>query len=592
MVLALVAVVVVAPATAVPEARAETESPVHQSLGRVSSGPDGMPFIGDAELWCTMSNPGAGGFCGRVAHHGYWAIDIGMPVGTTVIATGAGTVADLCAGSCTDGRGLFVELLHPDGFRSRYLHLSSVSVTRGQQVAMGQTLGLSGNTGASTAPHLHYDERSPAGVLVDPGLMRACVGGQEVIYPPAGFSSWLDTPYGTRLRHDGGTCGTGAPVQTADPARYVAVTPTRLLDTRSPGPLSGILGPRGQMVVPVGGHAGVPADAVAVVANVTVTDAQGPGFLTLWPTGELRPTTSSLNHRSAETVGNLVVARLGTGGSINVYAHAGAHVIIDVQGYYEPVASASAGRLVTLAPTRLFDTRTAAAPHGVVGPRGTITVAVRGRAGVPASGVSAVVVNLAATQTLAGGFVTAWSGGNTTRPAVSTLNVAAPGTTATNLAIVPVAPDGTISVYSHGGAHLVADVYGYLTDASAPNSTSGLFVALGPERAFDTRTAAAPFGPVRSGTSTGVTMAGRGAVPQSAGAVAMNLTGTEAAGAGFVTVWPSDQQRPLVSALNLPGTGATRANATLAPLAANGSISVFANTDTHVVADVVGYYLR
>ncbi|MCB0997442.1 MAG: peptidoglycan DD-metalloendopeptidase family protein [Acidimicrobiales bacterium] len=551
------------------------------------AGAEWMPFIGDTELWCTMSNPGGGGFCQQAGHHTYWALDIGMPIGTPVIAAGPGAVVDLCSVGCYDGRGLFVELAHPDGTRSRYLHLSRVDVAVGQQVVVGQLLGASGVSGAATAPHLHYDERSADGELVDPGLIRACVDGTEVLYPPEGFASWLSTPYGTELRHDGGSCA----AVPATPSRYVAVTPTRLLDTRDQNdPLAGIVGPQGALAVPVAGRAGVPADAVAVVANVTATNTLGNGYLTVWPTGEQRPLTSSLNHRAGETVGNLVIARLGPDGAVNVYSHAGAHVIIDVQGYYVPAETATAGRMVPLAPTRLFDTRSAPAPQGIVPSRGTVTVQATGRAGVPASGVTAVVVNLTATQALGPGYVTAWSGTTVQPPAAATLNIPGSGTTVANLAIVPLAPNGTFALYSHGGSHLVADVYGYITGAGAPADTAGLFVPLVPERAFDTRTAAAP---VAGGASMDLQLAGRGHVPLgTAGAVAFNLTGIEAAGAGYLTVWPTGATKPIASALNLAAPGATRANAAIVSLSGTGSVSLFAATDAHVVADVVGYFLR
>ena len=63
-----------------------------------------------------------------------------------------------------------VELTHADGTRSRYVHLrrGSVKVAVGQRVAAGEPLGEVGSSGCSTAPHLHFEVRGPAGAVLDP----------------------------------------------------------------------------------------------------------------------------------------------------------------------------------------------------------------------------------------------------------------------------------------------------------------------------------------------------------------------------------------------------------------------------------------
>src|SRR5690606_35195846 len=119
-----------------------------------------VPFVGTYEVWCTQRNPDRYGICSN--HHTYPAIDIGMPVGTTVNASGPGIVQE-ARRTDGDARGLYVTIRHPDGIYSRYLHLSSVSVSVGQTVATGTPLGRSGNSGSSTSPHLHYDEQRPLG---------------------------------------------------------------------------------------------------------------------------------------------------------------------------------------------------------------------------------------------------------------------------------------------------------------------------------------------------------------------------------------------------------------------------------------------
>lgn len=154
-----------------------------------------VPFLGDFELWCTQGNPG---YSGCANHHGYPAIDIGMPAGTPVRAAGPGRV--LAAGSAGDARGVYVDIRHPDGGRSLYYHLSATRVRSGESVERGQLIGLSGSTGRASAPHLHYEERTATNAQKDAGVMYGVVDGRLLAYPTSqGFDEWNSTPYGTRL---------------------------------------------------------------------------------------------------------------------------------------------------------------------------------------------------------------------------------------------------------------------------------------------------------------------------------------------------------------------------------------------------------
>ncbi|HWR75065.1 MAG TPA: M23 family metallopeptidase [Bacteroidales bacterium] len=94
-------------------------------------------------------------------HHPVWGSprwhfgqDFCCPIGTEVYATGAGTV--YYAGNQNDGFGIKVVIDHGYGYRSIYGHLSQLTVKRGQKVKRGDFIGLSGTTGTSTGPHLHY----------------------------------------------------------------------------------------------------------------------------------------------------------------------------------------------------------------------------------------------------------------------------------------------------------------------------------------------------------------------------------------------------------------------------------------------------
>ena len=84
------------------------------------------------------------------AHHG---IDIAAPDGTPIRVTAAGVVEDVRNDKYF---GLTVEVRHENGFVTRYSHCSQVLVSVYDRVSRGQTIALVGNTGRSTAPHLHY----------------------------------------------------------------------------------------------------------------------------------------------------------------------------------------------------------------------------------------------------------------------------------------------------------------------------------------------------------------------------------------------------------------------------------------------------
>jgi murein DD-endopeptidase MepM/ murein hydrolase activator NlpD len=98
------------------------------------------------------------------AHPG---IDIAVPVGSLVRSSGGATVGQ--AGEDAE-YGFFVLLEHPEEYRTMYGHLSRILVTRGATVAAGEVIGLSGNTGRSTAPHLHFEVRQ-RGSSLDPLTM-------------------------------------------------------------------------------------------------------------------------------------------------------------------------------------------------------------------------------------------------------------------------------------------------------------------------------------------------------------------------------------------------------------------------------------
>jgi murein DD-endopeptidase MepM/ murein hydrolase activator NlpD len=96
-------------------------------------------------------------------------IDIAVPLATPVRAAGGGSVTE--AGYNAD-YGLFVLLRHQDGYETMYGHMSRLIAAEGDEVQAGEVIGLSGNSGRSTAPHLHFEIRRDAKSIDPMELVR------------------------------------------------------------------------------------------------------------------------------------------------------------------------------------------------------------------------------------------------------------------------------------------------------------------------------------------------------------------------------------------------------------------------------------
>lgn len=124
---------------------------------------------------------------------------------------------------------------------------------------------------------------------------------------------------------------------------FVGITPCRTVDTRGGG-FSGPYGPPSLAAeiardFVLTNRCGVPANAVAVSLNLTVVSPPGDGFLATFPTGTV-PLVSTLNFRAGQVLANAALVPLGTGGAITVFSSgASTHLLIDVNGYFEPPPS-------------------------------------------------------------------------------------------------------------------------------------------------------------------------------------------------------------------------------------------------------------
>jgi hypothetical protein len=387
------------------------------------------------------------------------------------------------------------------------------------------------------------------------------------------------------------------------PSGFHPLPPTRILDTRdgTGGVPVAPVGPGGTLTVQVAGRGGVPASGVsAVVMNVTVANTTTSSYLTLYPPEDPRPGSSNLNWVAGQTVPNLVQIGLAGSGGLTVYNLVGwTDVIFDVAGYVPntTITPGPDGLFTPLVPARLLDTRDGTG--GTLGPLGTgstITLQVSGRGGVPATGVSAVVLNLTATDVTSPSYVTAFPAG-IVRPLASNLNVT-PGQTVPNRAIVKLGAGGQISFFNLvGNLDLIADVGGWFGDGTLPAVAPNVFAGVTPARILDTRDGTGGYSaPLGQGGSISLMVAGVGGLPEMSSstppaAVVLNVTVTNTGAPGYLRVYPSDANPiPATSDLNWkPST--TVPNLVIVKPGADGRVIIYNfQGSTDVIIDALGWY--
>ncbi len=225
----------------------------------------------------------------------------------------------------------------------------------------------------------------------------------------------------------------------------------RVLDTRDRG--FGVA-PNGIERVDVS-SAGVPADATAVVVNITTTNT-AVGFWTAYPLNQSVPNASNLNiDTPGETRAGQAIVLLSGTPAFNVLSMGGGDLIVDVAGWFTGATATltTDGLFVPTSPMRLLDSRDMFVMPTWGG--STLEFSVL----PPVSTVSAVAVNITGTQSMISGFVTAFPAG-VARPKASNLNVDTWDETIANHAIVRVSNRG-LSLFNQQGLHMIADISGW-----------------------------------------------------------------------------------------------------------------------------------
>jgi hypothetical protein len=348
---------------------------------------------------------------------------------------------------------------------------------------------------------------------------------------------------------------TGAVVSAAGPVdaggEFHPLTPTRILDTRPEEGKYDVapLGPKPSGVgnattaefkfdpLGRGGLPTDPADVLAVVMTVTVTQPTQSGYLSAYPTGfdfGGDDISALLTFEAGADVPNLAILGVGPDGTITFNANtekAGSyHLVVDVFGWISTSAHDSGGgRLELVNPGRIMDTRAVGngvesgcnpnprAPGRSLAAADSVALQIRGAAAVcPAqpnivpndSRVTAVLVNLALVNnnpTSQPTYVTATPTSVQTNPDKTANSLAVAGGIHANMAVVPVGNDGKIHLFNNAGElDLVVDVLGYFiedVDAEWAATNRGRVVPLeAPFRAFDTRETAFGDAPLPHGT--------------------------------------------------------------------------------------------
>jgi hypothetical protein len=377
----------------------------------------------------------------------------------------------------------------------------------------------------------------------------------------------------------GGACGSGAASAAVASGTFNPLPPSRILDTRSGiATLRFPVGQRKSVSVAVRGVGGVPNDGrvSAVALNVTATDSSLGGFLSVHPTDVALPNISNLNMVPGQTVPNLVIAKVGPDGRICIANDAGTTAVVaDVVGWFDSTRAGGGSFTALGNPTRVLDTR-----QTLMGAVGTDEVQLELS---PPAGATGVVMNVTAdAPTWSQSFVTVWPTGQA-RPNASSLNMVR-GETAPNLVFAQIGAGNRVSFENEfGTTHLIADVVGWI--GGSPGG-SGNYTPVAPARILDTRAGAR----VGAGSTLDVTVVGVGGVPGNATSVVLNLTATQPSATTFITAYPAGEPMPVASNLNVVA-GQTRPNLVVARVGAGGKVSLYNfNGDTHLVADVVGWF--
>jgi hypothetical protein len=316
---------------------------------------------------------------------------------------------------------------------------------------------------------------------------------------------------------------------------------------------------------------GAPGGVQAVLANLTMTEATGGGYITADTCGAFggaAPSKSNGNFNAGQNIANLGVVPLGGDGGFCIFNESPVHLLADVQGYFAPDGDL---RFTQWGPNRVLDTR-AGARVGA----GSVT---RVQAGVP-GGAAAALVNLTMTDGSVGGFVTADACSALTQlPPTKSNGNFAPGRNVANLAVVPLGNDGSFCIYAESPVHLLADVQGYFSE-----NGDLAFTLLEPRRVLDTRPGAQP-------AANTIIRVVPDVAPGTTAAL-VNITMTESGAGGYIT---ADRCSSLTAGMQSKSNGnftaaQNIANLSVVRLDPDGAFCIYVENAVDVLVDLQGTF--
>jgi DNA-binding beta-propeller fold protein YncE len=368
---------------------------------------------------------------------------------------------------------------------------------------------------------------------------------------------------------------------------FVPVTPCRVVDTRSANgtfggpPIQG--GNYRDFPIPQG-SCNIPANAIAYALNVTVVPSGPLGYLTIWPTSQYQPSTSTMNSPDGRVKANAAIVQGGVNAAVSVYVSDTTNVILDIDGYFA-TASNSTLAFFSLQPCRVIDTRKATGSLGGPflsgGQQRNFPVLDASSCGIP-SNAQAYSFNFTVVPHKKLGYLTVWPTGQS-QPQVSTLN-APTGTIVANAAIVPAGTGGQIRTYVTDDTELIADINGYFAPAKSGANPLSLY-PLQACRMLDTRFGQ---GGWFSGQYVLDVVDNSCAASNQAQSYVLNATVIPRVSLGYLTVWPDGGTMPVVSTLNAVD-GAIASNMAIVPTT-NGLIDVYSSNLTQLLLDISGYF--
>jgi hypothetical protein len=453
---------------------------------------------------------------------------------------------------------------------------------------------LSSNITTGYRGTVHFTSTDPAATLPANYTFTAGDNGVHVfsvILNTAGTWSVTATDVGNAA-----VTGSQTGIVVTTPGTYHALTPARLLDTRTGNGISGPLSANSPATFMLWGRGGVPYNATAVTGNLTVTDSTSGWAVFLGPSATASPTSSTINFTAGQVVANGVTVALSSSGTLSAtyISTAGqtTNLVFDVTGYF--TSDTTGAYYFPIAPARLLDTRYGVGLSAKLTANSPATFQVTGTGYVP-SNATAVTGNLTVTGSTSGWAI--FLGPNATAtPSSSTINFKTGGVVANGVTVALSSLGQLSATYiSTTGqtTDLVFDVTGYFVQGG---STGARFMPLTPVRLLDTRYGNGISGALPANSPGTFTVWGRGGVPTTTAlGVTGNLTITDQTSGWAVFIGPNPVYSPTTSTINFT-TGQILANGVTVGLSSTGTLSATyissAGQTTNLVFDVTGYFVH